>query len=166
MGYGQTVVTGCAGLSARHVIDRWVAQIEHYDYVTPGFTPEAEAFTQLVWANSTHFGMARDSLDGGVVVAVYFPQGNKPYDFGLNVLPRSIPRSKPLHCHRTGTVDPDTRSVLEVLDICHPDLAYEARKHLLGGKTIEVTYMPPPGVSVLITFFSHLWEPTNVSRPL
>ena len=30
----------------------------------------------------------------------------------------------------------------------------------------EVTYLPPPGGSVLITFFSHLWEPTNVSRPL
>merc|ERR550514_1764254 len=94
--------------------------------------------------------MARDTVGGGVIVAVYFPAGNVGGKFGLNVLPEKQVRRTPLEGYRTNVLDAEVRSVLDSLD---REVAEQAKRHLLKGSLLEVTYLPPPNGSALVTFF-------------
>ena len=58
-----------------------------YDYGRPGYQPGAAHFTQVVWKNTSKFGIAKATAANGnvYVVARYSPPGNFPGQFPENV---------------------------------------------------------------------------------
>jgi hypothetical protein len=86
---GQNAFFGSMpGADAPDVVQMWYDEVAKYSFLRPRFAPGTGHFTQVVWASSTHVGMAR-SADGRCVVASYFPAGNVrlPGLFEQNVLP-------------------------------------------------------------------------------
>jgi hypothetical protein len=87
--HGQNAFFGSMpGADAPDVVQMWYDEVAKYNFRRPGFAPGTGHFTQVVWAGSTHVGMAK-SADGRYVVANYFPAGNvcSPGRFEQNVLP-------------------------------------------------------------------------------
>ncbi|CAK0902833.1 unnamed protein product [Prorocentrum cordatum] len=87
--HGQNAFFGSMpGADASDVVQMWYDEVAKYNFGRPGFAPGTGHFTQVVWAGSTHVGMAR-SADGRYVVANYFPAGNvtSPGCFQQNVMP-------------------------------------------------------------------------------
>jgi len=72
--------------SAQRVIEEWFMEKQHYKYDKPCQTAAANRFTQMMWMGTTSVGMALSS-DGKFCVANYFPQGNDPSGFAINVEP-------------------------------------------------------------------------------
>lgn len=169
-GYGQLVIE--AGdewqqWQSIRCVEYWYGSGAYYDFAQPeanAGVAKTEAFSQVCWSGTTHVGMARDTVGGGVIVAVYFPAGNVAGKFGLNVLPEKQVRRTPLEGYRTNVLDAEVRSVLESLD---RDVSEQAKRHLLKGSLLEVTYLPPPHGSALVTFFDRdTREPHTVHQAI
>lgn len=93
--HGQNCfASSVAGADAPDVVQMWYSESSRYDFLRPGYTPGTGHFTQVVWAGTTHVGMAM-SMDGRFVVANYFPAGNvcSPGLFEQNVRPASLQAS-------------------------------------------------------------------------
>lgn len=95
-GEGQNLYM-CAGsppptAGAKAACEDWYNEIENYDFGNGGFGSNTGHFTQLVWAGTTHVGMAKVTGDMGGMTAIYIaanysPAGNMMGDFDDNVLP-------------------------------------------------------------------------------
>jgi hypothetical protein len=71
-------------------VQAWYDEVANpgYDFAAGDYAPGTGHFTQVVWYNTTHVGMAF-SPDGRFIVANYGPPGNylMPGQFTDNVLP-------------------------------------------------------------------------------
>ncbi|CAF2532699.1 unnamed protein product [Rotaria sp. Silwood2] len=68
----------------------WYDEIKSYDFNNPGFSMETGHFTQVIWKNTSSFGVGVAFADNGrrvVVVAQYGPAGNVMGQFPENVPP-------------------------------------------------------------------------------
>jgi hypothetical protein len=88
--HGQNVAMAMPEITPTMAIKMWYNEVNDpgYDYDSPGFGGGTGHFTQVVWAETTHVGLAV-SADGQYVCANYLPGGNMMMDgyFEANVLP-------------------------------------------------------------------------------
>jgi hypothetical protein len=82
-------------------IDSWYNEISSYDFSNPGFSEETGHFTNLVWVNSSSFGIgySYDNVsDTAIVTFNNSPPGNIITEFEANVLPalRTLPIPIPI----------------------------------------------------------------------
>lgn len=85
--HGQNAFWSSAqGSTAEEVVESWYSEIDEpgYDFNEPGFKSGTGHFTQVVWAETTHVGMAVSDC-GHFVVANYLPAGNMMGAFADNV---------------------------------------------------------------------------------
>jgi hypothetical protein len=86
--HGQNVAMAMPEITPTMAIKMWYNEVNEpgYDYDSPGFTGGTGHFTQVVWAETTHVGLA---VNGHYVCANYLPAGNMamPGYFEENVLP-------------------------------------------------------------------------------
>lgn len=72
-------------------ISFWYAEVDKYDFASPGFSVENGHFTQVVWQKTREIGVgcARSEDTDGLtyMVARYWPPGNVTDAFEQNVLP-------------------------------------------------------------------------------
>lgn len=87
---GQNIYLG--GGPAENAVRYWYEENSAYDFANPGAQSGTGHFTQVVWYDTTHVGMARSAC-GKFIVANYFPAGNWAGEtsFQTNVLPRRAP---------------------------------------------------------------------------
>jgi len=88
--HGQNAYFHSADGKAQEAVTAWYDEIDDpgYDFKKPGFTSGTGHFTQVVWVETTHVGMAKSDC-GKFVIANYLPAGNMtmPGWFEKNVLP-------------------------------------------------------------------------------
>ena len=83
-----------------------------YDFKNPGYNEKAKSFTQMVWKETSSFGMGRVFYKGGqtseldcvLIVALYSPKGNikNTESFKENV---SLGDFQPTNCNLVGRND-------------------------------------------------------------
>lgn len=73
----------------KEIFDKWYQQGTNFVYRAENVPSKCLNFTQLVWKNTTEFGIAVGSNSDGehFIVALYSPRGNYIGDFTANVLP-------------------------------------------------------------------------------
>lgn len=83
-------VTGKSDVTGGEVVDRWYAEVDNYDFRSPGFRSGTGHFTQIVWQESKELGIAKAKSSDGkiIVVARYRPPGNVINHFQDNVKPK------------------------------------------------------------------------------
>jgi len=92
-GFGENI-HWCSGdiPSGVSPVKHWYSEVKEYDYVKQAdYQPGTGHFTQVVWKNTTEFGIAKakGSVKGGTyVVGVYNPAGNFMGQLKDNVLKR------------------------------------------------------------------------------
>lgn len=72
----------------KNATESWYEEIHQYDFDNPEFSQQCGHFTQVVWKNTTAFGIGVGFGDDGrraVVVARYSPPGNYLGQFPENV---------------------------------------------------------------------------------
>lgn len=73
-------------LNIKKAIDSWYNEIKFYDFELGQFNSKTGHFTQLLWNNSTEYGVGISYLNGEVVVCMnYSPRGNIIGQFKQNV---------------------------------------------------------------------------------
>lgn len=83
-GQGENIYTGFqsnAYPSGNNASKYWYSEKKNYDYNNPGFAQDTGHFTQVVWNDTTRFGIAKaygekNGMYATWVVARYAPQGN------------------------------------------------------------------------------------------
>jgi len=80
---------GTEACTPEDAVQEWYGEFGDYSFETCGPKDETCNFTQLVWASTTHVGMAI-SDDGMFVVANYFPAGNRQGMYQANVAPAEL----------------------------------------------------------------------------
>jgi len=71
----------------KKAIDSWYNEIKYYNFETAQFSSQTGHFTQLVWNNSTEYGVGISYKGGEVVVCMnYNPRGNILGQFKQNVI--------------------------------------------------------------------------------
>lgn len=94
-GHGVNCFAGTVGAhGAADIVKAW-----HHELWEPGFAWPADSapsegsanFSQVVWRDTLEVGMACDRRGLGFVYADYWPRGNIPGLYGLNVLPLGTP---------------------------------------------------------------------------
>lgn len=83
-------ISGKSDVTGGEVVDRWYAEVDNYDFRSPGFKSGTGHFTQIVWQESTEFGIGKAKVgdDKVIVVARYRPPGNVINHFQNNVNPK------------------------------------------------------------------------------
>jgi len=84
-------VSGKDDVTGDEVVDRWYAEVDKYNFKTPGFRSGTGHFTQVVWQETKELGIAKAKSDDGkiFVVARYRPAGNFINHFQDNVKPKA-----------------------------------------------------------------------------
>ncbi|XP_047966397.1 basic form of pathogenesis-related protein 1-like [Salvia hispanica] len=84
--YGENQASRMGQLSAEDAVNIWVSEKPNYDYTSNSCVGgPCQNYTQVVWANSTELGCARQQCTNGLVFAIcyYNPPGNfigeRPY---------------------------------------------------------------------------------------
>ncbi|XP_065665813.1 Golgi-associated plant pathogenesis-related protein 1 [Hydra vulgaris] len=88
--YGENIaVMKGSELTGDKATDMWYNEIKDYNFNNPGYNSKTGHFTQVVWADSKEFGIAKAVSSNGTefVVARYFPPGNSLQMFKENVKP-------------------------------------------------------------------------------
>lgn len=83
-------VSGKSDVTGGEIVDRWYAEVDNYDFRSPGFKSGTGHFTQIVWQESTELGVGKAKGSNGkiIVVARYRPPGNVINHFQNNVKPK------------------------------------------------------------------------------
>lgn len=83
-------------LNGSEAADSWYKEATDYNFEDPAFNAKCGRFTQVVWASSREFGVAKCVADDGTqyVVARYKPAGNIVGEFKENVKPPRDPSSR------------------------------------------------------------------------
>lgn len=83
-------VSGKSEVLGGEVVDRWYAEVDSYDFRSPGFKSGTGHFTQIVWQETKELGVAKVKASDGkiIVVARYCPPGNVINHFQENVKPK------------------------------------------------------------------------------
>ena len=88
---GENVSRMSKHYKATDAVSFWYAEVDKYDFSSPGFSLECGHFTQVVWRKTREIGVgcARSEDGDGLVyvVARYWPPGNVTNAFEENVLP-------------------------------------------------------------------------------
>lgn len=76
-------------LNGTEVVEMWYKEATDYNFEVPAFNAKCGNFTQVVWASSREFGVAKCLSDDGTqyVAAFYKPAGNIVGEFKDNVKP-------------------------------------------------------------------------------
>ncbi|XP_071948293.1 uncharacterized protein [Antedon mediterranea] len=77
--------------SGKEASDHWYSELRNYDFKKPAFSQGTGHFSQMVWKNSTQFGIGKAITKDKrvVVVASYEPAGNYIGQFPDNVFNRT-----------------------------------------------------------------------------
>eukprot|EP00462_Mataza_sp_D1_P007136 CAMPEP_0175123004 /NCGR_PEP_ID=MMETSP0087-20121206/2011_1 /TAXON_ID=136419 /ORGANISM="Unknown Unknown, Strain D1" /LENGTH=347 /DNA_ID=CAMNT_0016404665 /DNA_START=32 /DNA_END=1075 /DNA_ORIENTATION=- len=88
--HGQTVCHGRQGKSVRSAVEAWYSESARYDHSQPGFRERTNNFVQMVWASTTHIGLARvaSTASCNFMVANYWP----PPTFGKDAFEQNVHR--------------------------------------------------------------------------
>lgn len=73
-------------------VDNWYAEVQRYNWASPGFSSATGHFTQLVWIASQQLGTGVACTQNPTqcyVVANYWPPGNYQGQYERNVKPKS-----------------------------------------------------------------------------
>lgn len=95
VGENLTSVQGHA-LNGSETADLWYKEATDYNFEDPAFNAKCGRFTQVIWASSREFGVAKCASDDGTeyIVARYKPAGNILGEFKENVKPPRDPPSR------------------------------------------------------------------------
>ena len=76
-------------LTGSEIAEMWYREATDYNFEVPAFNAKCGNFTNVVWASSREFGVAKSLSDDGThyVVARYKPMGNVVGEFKENVKP-------------------------------------------------------------------------------
>ena len=89
--HGENICRMSRHYQPTDAVSFWYAEVNKYDFSSPGFSLENGHFTQLVWRKTREIGIgcARSENGDGLsyVVARYWPPGNVVTAFEENVLP-------------------------------------------------------------------------------
>lgn len=91
---------------ALSAIDLWYEEVALYNFSSPGWSPITGHFTQLVWKDTKEIGIGVAYNEESLAVYVvmnYWPSGNWPKGFVVNVSPRPSP-SPPIKVMGLGGV--------------------------------------------------------------
>ena len=79
------------------VTEKWYDEVKEFNFEIPAFNAKCGHFTQMVWVNTRHIGVAKAVSHDGTqyVVARYQPSGNILGEFKENVKPGNGFSSKP-----------------------------------------------------------------------
>ena len=83
-------------LNGSETADLWYKEVTDYNFEDPAFNAKCGRFTQVVWASSREFGVAKCVADDGTeyIVARYKPAGNILGEFKENVKPPRDPSGR------------------------------------------------------------------------
>lgn len=115
---------------AEEAITSWYRSSVGFDFKSMKGGSETAPFTSMIWRQTTHVGLAFDSIHAGVVAIVYLPAGNEEGAFEDNLRPRlnpSLSTLQPLpepeqHELHGRVVDPNSRGIAEATISSHTNM--------------------------------------------